>query len=73
MEVEMEKVDLDERLVKVGQRFCEVVTEAELNAMQRAIRNWEKGETVEMARALEEVKFIHEVASLICEKEEKRE
>jgi hypothetical protein len=67
---DVEKETLDKRLEKVGSQFCNVMVEAEVRHMEKVIEDWKKGDVHEMARDLESLSFLHDVASKICLREE---
>jgi hypothetical protein len=66
----MEKETLDKRLKKIGSQFCDVMVEAEARQMEKVIQAFNKGDVHEMARSLESLDFLHDVASKICVREE---
>ena len=58
--------ELAKRLEEVGQRFCQLLTEAELEHMERFIELYRAGRMEDASRVLESLSFMHDVASKIC-------
>jgi len=69
VEVEAELEEVRRRLEEVGPRFCEALSRAELDHMERFMEHYAAGRLEDASRVLESLGFMHDIASKICVRE----